>query len=169
MFTRMSTIECRWSVCPLLAIVCIAGCGASNQQSASQQAPLGLVDRPAEVAQVSSPDAEETPELSTDDPEGMVTLRLSATTTEGTIEYRRQRLRYALAIASPRTVTITVSGRGLDPTVAIVDDAGRRLAFDDDSGEGTDARLTRSLEPGSYVIEVAGFRASTGDFSLEVR
>lgn len=86
----------------------------------------------------------------------------------GVISYPGQRVRYPLNITYPRTVSIYIDGHGLDPTVSLYDSFGSRLGFNDDGGSGLDSQLSRSLPPGAYVIEVAGYSSSTGPFTLTV-
>jgi len=86
----------------------------------------------------------------------------------GAISYPNQRIRYPISISYPRVVNIYVQGHGLDPTVAIYDAFGNRLAYNDDGGSGLDSALSYTLAPGSYLIEVAGFGSSTGAYTLTV-
>lgn len=86
----------------------------------------------------------------------------------GAVSYGGQRVRYPISITYPRTISIYVQGHGLDPTVAIYDSFGNRLAFNDDSGSGLDSALSHTLAPGSYIIEVSGFSGSTGPYTMTV-
>lgn len=157
-------------VWPLVFGFCLimTSCAVRDGRSQSAEDSLGVVNRTADPADISSPLADP-PELTSGDMGDLATLDLNETATEGSIDYARQRIRYALAIARPSTVTVMVEGHGLDPTVAIFDESGSRLGFDDDGGQGTNARLRRSLQTGNYIIEVAGYGRSTGSFALTVR
>ena len=92
----------------------------------------------------------------------------SGAAANGVISYPRQRVRYPINITYPRVVNIYVDGHGLDPTVAIYNAYGQRMAFNDDGGSGLDSQLSTTLTPGSYIIEVAGYSTSTGPFTLNV-
>jgi hypothetical protein len=92
----------------------------------------------------------------------------TAAASNGVISYPHQRVRYPLHISYHQTVRVYVDGQGLDPTVAILDQYGRRLGFDDDGGSGLDSQLILTLSPGSYFIEIAGYSSSTGAFTLTV-
>ena len=87
----------------------------------------------------------------------------------GTIAYPGHRVRYPVAITYPRTVNIYVNGHGLDPTVAVYNAVGGRLAFNDDGGGGLDSQLVLTLAPGNYFIEVSGYSSSTGPYTLTVQ
>ena len=63
----------------------------------------------------------------------------------GAVSYAGQRVRYPISITYPRTISIYVQGHGLDPTVAIYDSFGNRLAFNDDGGSGLDSALSTRL------------------------
>ncbi len=86
----------------------------------------------------------------------------------GVVSYPSQRVRYPLNITYPRAVSIYVDGHGLDPTVAIYDAYGNRIAYNDDGGSGLDSALSRTLAPGSYILEVSGYSSSTGPYTLTV-
>lgn len=81
----------------------------------------------------------------------------------------RARHRYNLAITYPQTVTIYVAGHGLDPMVRLIRAGGGVMGVNDDGGNGLDAQLFMTLAPGNYVIEVFGFMASNGPYTLTVR
>lgn len=86
----------------------------------------------------------------------------------GMVSYPGQRVRYPISITYPRVVNIYVAGMGLDPTAALYDAFGNRLAYNDDGGGNLNSQITYTLSPGSYIIEVAGFGSSTGSFQLTV-
>ena len=101
-------------------------------------------------------------------PAQVAARRSAAALSTGSISYPHQRLRYPLVISTHQTVTIYVDGHNLDPTVAVYDPSGRRIGFNDDGGSGLDSRLTLTLHPGTYAVEVAGYSTSTGSFTLSV-
>lgn len=52
---------------------------------------------------------------------------------------------------------------------ALVRDGGRRVASDDDSGDGLDARLRfRPEVSGEYLIQVSGLSNTTGDYEVKI-
>ncbi len=86
----------------------------------------------------------------------------------GQIAYAGQQVHYPLPIRQPRTVQIYVDGHGLDPTVALIDQFGNRVGYNDDGGSGLDSQLVLTLAPGNYTIQVSGYNNSTGPFTLTV-
>jgi hypothetical protein len=86
----------------------------------------------------------------------------------GMISYPSQRVRYPISITYPRVISIYVAGMGLDPTAALYDAFGNRLAYNDDGGGNLNSQITYTLSPGSYIIEVGGYGSSTGQFQLTV-
>lgn len=55
------------------------------------------------------------------------------------------------------------------PDALIVRQGGRRVASDDDSGPGLDARLRfRAETPGDYLINVSGLSNTTGDYQVKI-
>ena len=96
-------------------------------------------------------------------------LAVGGAVANGAITYPGQRVRYPLTITYPRTLNIYVNGHGLDPTVALYDAYGNQIAFNDDGGSGLDSQLVRTVAPGNYVVEVAGYSSSTGSFTVTVQ
>jgi len=86
----------------------------------------------------------------------------------GMVRYSGERVRYGFTIGSYRSVSIYVDGHGLDPTVSLYDAYSNRLAYNDDGGSGLDSHIVRTLGPGSYVVEVAGYSSSTGTYTLRI-
>jgi hypothetical protein len=68
-----------------------------------------------------------------------------------------------------QTVTILVSGQGVsDPRARLLDPQGNVIAEDDDSGEGLDAFISRTLtESGLYTIRVDVFQEGPYTISLD--
>lgn len=79
------------------------------------------------------------------------------------------RARYPLSISVPRTVTFYVQGHGMDPTVRVYNAAGGQIGYDDDGGGGLNSQLVLTLMPGSYIVEVAGYGPSRGNFTLTIQ
>jgi serralysin len=60
--------------------------------------------------------------------------------------------------------------KALDPYLVLTDATGKKLAEDDDSGGGLNARITfRAEQAGTYRIQATTFNAGTGPFTLTVR
>lgn len=91
-----------------------------------------------------------------------------ASVANGVVSYPHQRVRYPLTLTYTRTLRIYVDGHGLDPTVAIYNQYGSRIAFNDDGGSGLDSQIVQTLPAGSYHIEVAGYSSSTGSYTLTI-
>ncbi|MBN1845431.1 MAG: PPC domain-containing protein, partial [Sedimentisphaerales bacterium] len=67
-------------------------------------------------------------------------------------------------------IDMTTPGSELDSYLYLYDSRGHRLAEDDDSGEGTDARIVFTMEAGSqYYIRADAFRRSTGSYTLKLQ
>lgn len=59
------------------------------------------------------------------------------------------------------------AGTLADPTLALRDGAGTQLAFDDDSGPGSNARLVFTpTVSGNYYLDIDGFSAGIGTYTL---
>lgn len=56
----------------------------------------------------------------------------------------------------------------LDTVMRLLDAQGNKLAFNDDD-QGLDAGILLALEPGHYVVQIAGYAGSTGAYILSVR
>lgn len=125
--------------------------------------PTTVVAAPAPVAVAPPPAVVSPPAVITGS-----TLAPTGAVATGAIGYPSQRVRYPIGITYARTVSIYVEGHGLDPTVAVYDQYGNRLGFDDDGGSGLDSSLILTLVPGSYVVEVGSYGSSTGPFTLTV-
>ena len=60
--------------------------------------------------------------------------------------------------------------KALDPYLVLTDAAGKKLAADDDSGGGLNARITfRAEHAGIFRIQATTFNAGVGPFTLTVR
>ena len=79
----------------------------------------------------------------------------------GDIDYWR------VAIPSYGTLIAETTGDA-DTVGALEDEQGRALATDDDSGAGSNFRIERNVEPGTYYIRVAGTEDGVGDYVLRV-
>ena len=80
--------------------------------------------------------------------------------------------RYALTVASARTVRITMRSNQVDSFLWLLSTGSSVIEFDDDSGEGLtglDAEILRSLSRGCYLVEATSLdEGETGDYTLTV-
>ncbi len=80
---------------------------------------------------------------------------------------------YRVKLAAGTTYTIDMvapNQPALDPYLVLTDAAGKRLAEDDDSGGGLNARIVfRPEQAGTFRIVATSFNNGTGDFTLTVR
>lgn len=80
---------------------------------------------------------------------------------------------YSFLLTSTATVTIDLSSSSVDTYLYLLRGAGTGgsvIRSDDDGGPGSDSRITRRLEPGSYTIEATTYSSGrTGSFLLSVR
>lgn len=71
-------------------------------------------------------------------------------------------------LADPYLAVIQ-EGAGDAEDAAVIRDGGRRVAFDDDSGEGRNARIRfRPETAGDYIIQVSGHGGSVGDYEVKI-
>jgi hypothetical protein len=90
----------------------------------------------------------------------------------GGLSLLAMRAEHPLSLATSGSVVLaTRSGADLYLELARVGEDGTRvrLAEDDDGGDGLDARIEASLEPGAYVVIVRPYAATTGPYLLEAR
>lgn len=80
---------------------------------------------------------------------------------------------YRLMLNQNQTVTINFRRTGsadFDPYMVLSDSRGNRITSDDDSGGDLNSRIVRSLDAGSYVIEVSDvFDSNGGSFRISVQ
>lgn len=66
-------------------------------------------------------------------------------------------------------IDLQASGSALDTVLSVYDSRGRRIAFNDDSPDGSDSRVQIRVKAGhTYFVEAAGYRNSQGDYSLKI-
>ena len=62
------------------------------------------------------------------------------------------------SLSAPADVRLEARGNGAgDPTLELYDDAGQSVAFDDDGGGDTAARIETSLDAGTYCLAMSSF------------
>lgn len=88
----------------------------------------------------------------------------------GALSLLGQRQTHELVLTEPTLVVIeTHSGLDLYLELDLMGgDTPTRIVEDDDSGEGTEARITRRLDPGTYRITVRPYGATTGPYRLSI-
>lgn len=80
--------------------------------------------------------------------------------------------RFALAVTSDRTVTITMRSPELDSFLWLRTAGGAVITTNDDGGggvNGLDARIVRDLERECYLVEATTFPGQTGAYTLTVQ
>ncbi len=78
--------------------------------------------------------------------------------------------RYLLNITTRTTLQLTMTSTAFDAYIGVLSQAGAVQGEDDDSGGGTNARLTITLDPGSYIVLATSFDSGvTGAYVLDVR
>jgi len=90
---------------------------------------------------------------------------------QGSIRFSGQEDRYQYQVSTTQPTTIRADkaqNSSLDPKVTLYNAQGAQLGTDDDSGEGLNALLGSTLQPGSYIVGVASAGTSTGDYVLVV-
>ena len=75
---------------------------------------------------------------------------------------------YGFTLSGTRTVTIDLES-SVDTYLYLLDANNREIEHDDDSGDGTNSRITRRLNAGTYRIETTTYNNRTsGNFTLRV-
>lgn len=78
---------------------------------------------------------------------------------------------YRFEISEPGRVRINLSSPNADSFLYLMTEDGSRVADDDDAGAGLDARIERTLAPGTYLVEattVGGRDRGPADFMLSI-
>jgi hypothetical protein len=80
---------------------------------------------------------------------------------------------YRVQLEAGQTYMISVSGEGdtplADPFVAVLNESEERIASDDDSGPGLDARLRFTPEQsGTFLIQASGLGGSIGWYQISI-
>jgi serine protease Do len=76
---------------------------------------------------------------------------------------------WALDVEARRTVRVDLESDDFDAWVSVVDEEGREIASDDDSGTGFDASLMVTLPAGRYRILASSYGpGAVGAYTLTV-
>lgn len=74
------------------------------------------------------------------------------------VQIRRNEPRYVeMDVKAPMALTISTIAPDTDTTLMLFDTGGATVATDDDSGDGSNARIIALLEPGVYCAQVGTF------------
>ena len=88
--------------------------------------------------------------------------------TQGNLEQAEDVDYYRIRISARGTLTVETTG-STDTVGSLEDAAGRRLVSNDDGGTGTNFKIQRTLNPGTYYARVAGYSSSaTGRYALRI-
>ncbi len=85
----------------------------------------------------------------------------------GALSLLAQRQTHELTLSEPAAVVLETHS-GLDLYLELDGSDGVRIAEDDDGGEGTEARIARTLPAGTYRITVRPYGATTGPYRLSI-
>jgi hypothetical protein len=76
---------------------------------------------------------------------------------------------WSLSLATNARLAIGLSSSDFDPLLEVTDGSGRRVAINDDGGEGFNSLITADFAAGEYTVWVTSFGGSlTGRYSLTV-
>jgi hypothetical protein len=96
-----------------------------------------------------------------------VTANLTSQAVRSTGCYRCYADLYQFTIPSAQVLNIGMSSNAFDAYLLVKDAAGAVLAADDDSGGGSNARITRTFPAGTYLIEATTYLpASSGAYRI---
>src|SRR5262249_2699705 len=91
----------------------------------------------------------------------------------GRLDGQTTDLLYQVQLQAGKTYVIDMVSpdpNALDPYLVLRDAAGKKLAEDDDSGDGRNARITfRAAQGGTFRIQASSSNAGRGAFTLTVR
>lgn len=88
--------------------------------------------------------------------------------TEGTIVPAEQR--YTFDGQAGQVVAITLDSEDFDPVLALFNEAGEEIAFNDDFGNTLNSKIVAELpEDGTYTIVARSYSGQGGDFQVVVR
>ena len=82
------------------------------------------------------------------------------------VQIRRSEARYVeFSLDTPLDITLRTEAPTTDPAIALYDQSGQVVGWDDDSGGGTDALVAQSLDAGDYCVQVRPIGADPVDFA----
>jgi hypothetical protein len=82
------------------------------------------------------------------------------------VQIRRSEARYLeFSLDTPLDLTLRTEAPTTDPAIALYDQSGQVVGWDDDSGGGTDALVAQSLDAGNYCVQVRPIGAEPVDFA----
>lgn len=94
-------------------------------------------------------------------------------TREGALQYGQDKDLFAVKLEAGFTYTFSLRGQATgdgtlrDPQLALYDQFGSMLKFDDDSGAGTNARIVYTAEASArFWLEADGFQISKGSYEI---
>jgi hypothetical protein len=92
---------------------------------------------------------------------------------KGQLDATTPALAYRVKLLAGKTYVIDMVSpdqKALDPFLALSDAAGKKLAEDDDGGDGLNARIVyRAEQGGVFHIRATTFNGGSGAFTLTVR
>lgn len=75
---------------------------------------------------------------------------------------------YRLVVSQPGTLTISMRSGDFDTYLYLVDTRYRQIAYDDDSGTGTDSFIRMPIQPGVYyIVATTYYEGSIGEFTVD--
>lgn len=77
--------------------------------------------------------------------------------------------RYALTVEQGGTIEISMSSSDVDAFLWLLSVGENVIEFNDDGGDGTDARISESLERGCYLVDATTFPDFSGGYELSVQ
>jgi len=86
----------------------------------------------------------------------------------GSVEESRDRDLFAIQLTAGQTYTFNLTGAaGSDTYLRLLSGSGGQLSFDDDSGPGSNARITFTAQSsGTFYLEASNYGTGTGGYTL---
>ena len=85
------------------------------------------------------------------------------------LKLRAKRYLVKLEAGAKYTMTMDTKDQEFDPLLVVQDDAGKILAFDDDSGGQLNSKLDFTpAKSGTFTISAAGLRDTQGPYTLKI-
>lgn len=81
------------------------------------------------------------------------------------VQLSRNEPRYVeFTLLEAQGITVRTEAQAIDPAMALYDEAGQLVGWDDDSGGNVDSRLALDLDAGAYCLQVRPIGAAPVDF-----